>query len=150
MKILVSSCLLGENVRYDGTNNKISSKLFELILNNNEIFSFCPEVEGGLQTPRVPAEVVNTRVLTKEGIDVTNFFIKGAKQALALCKKEGITVALLKAKSPSCGNSKIYDGSFSSLLIKGSGITTKLLNQNGIKVFNEEELESLNKLLNHH
>lgn len=143
MKILISSCLLGENVRYDGTHNKIDSKLFESILNKHTIYSLCPEVEGGLNTPRNPAEIINDNVITTHNINVTNEFNLGALKALEVCKKENIRVALLKAKSPSCGNHLIYDGSFSNRLIDGMGITTQLLKKNGIEVFNENELEKL-------
>ena len=143
MNILVSSCLLGENVRYDGSNNKIDSKLFESVLKNHTIFSLCPEVEGGLFTPRKPSEIINKKVLTNDNEDVTQAFKLGAQKALSLCLEHNIHIALLKAKSPSCGNLKIYDGSFSKRLISGMGITSKLLSENGIKVFNEEELQEL-------
>lgn len=141
MNILISSCLLGQNVRYDGSNNKIDSKCFESILSDHTVFEFCPEMEGGLLIPRIPAEIVHNKVLTKHNQDVTHAFNLGAKKALELCIKENITVVLLKSKSPSCGNSFIYDGTFSKQLIKGMGITAKLLHCNGIKVFNEDELE---------
>lgn len=139
MNILISSCLLGENVRYDGNNNKIDS--IESILNSHTLFSFCPEVEGGLSTPRPPAEIQNQEVITIDNNNVTKAFIAGANKTLALCKENKIKIALLKAKSPSCGNIQIYDGSFTSKLINGQGITAKLLIENGIKVFNEQELK---------
>ena len=138
MNILVSSCLMGENVRYDGNNNKIDA--LQSILHPHTLFSFCPEVEGGLTTPRPPAEIKNQHVMTIDNENVTKAFINGAHKTLELCQTNQIKVALLKAKSPSCGNIQIYDGSFSSKLIKGQGITAKLLIQNGIKVFNEQEL----------
>lgn len=141
MNILISACLLGENVRYDASNNKIDSTLFESVLSSHTLFSFCPEVEGGLLTPRNPAEILNNKVFTNQNDDVTSAFELGAQKALDLCQKENIQVALLKAKSPSCGNEYIYDGTFSKQLISGMGITAKLLSQNGIKVFNEEQLE---------
>ncbi len=141
MKILVSSCLLGQNVRYDASSNKVDS--LDVILQNHEVFAFCPEIEGGLLTPRDPAEIKGTKVLSKNGLDLTKEFEKGALNALHLCKKNNISLALLKAKSPSCGNIKIYDGNFTNTLINGSGICAKLLIQNGIKVFNELELELL-------
>ena len=151
MKLLISACLLGEDVRYDGSNNKIDSELFESILKQHTIYSFCPEVEGGLNTPRPPAEIQkNNSVMTKEGEDVTQAFITGANKALKLCKEHKITLALLKAKSPSCGNIKIYDGCFNSTLKDGMGFTAKVLTDNDIKVFNETQLEELNEFLNHH
>lgn len=160
MKILVSSCLLGEDVRYDGNNSSIAfdpkfpfslKELFMDILCENEIYSFCPEVAGGLPIPRISAEIVKNDkpfiVKNQEGLDVTINFLLGAKKALDICKEENIKVALLKSKSPSCGNKEIYDGTFSSNLINGQGLTAKLLEENGIEVFNENELKELNKFI---
>lgn len=159
MKVLVSSCLLGEDVRYDGGNSSIAmgsfsfsqKEIFMDILCNNEIYSFCPEVSGGLGTPRLAAELVSAskpfKVETSDEKDVTIPFLIGAKNALDLCKEEGIKVALLKSKSPSCGNLNIYDGSFSNTLIEGQGLTAKLLEENEIKVFNETQLEDLMKII---
>ncbi len=160
MKILVSSCLLGEDVRYDGGNSSIAynpsfpfsqKELFMDILCENDIYSFCPEVSGGLGIPRVPAEIVSEekpfKVLNKEGKDVTINFLLGAKNTLELCQKEGIEVALLKAKSPSCGNENIYDGSFKGVLKEGQGLSAKLLAQNDIKIFNENQLKQLDKYI---
>ncbi len=160
MKILVSSCLLGENVRYNGfnslitQNNKLSlsnKDLFKKLLKEHEIISFCPEISGGLSTPREAVERnKNGKFLTKTGFDNTKEFLKGAKDCLALCQKEGIKIALLKAKSPSCGNEKVYDGTFTNTLINGSGICAKTLLQNGIKVFNETQIQQLYKYINSH
>ena len=160
MKILISSCLLGEDVRYDGDNSSITHKssftfkekeLFMDILCENEIYSFCPEVSGGLPIPRNPAEIVSRTkpfiVQTAEEVDVTINFLIGAKNALDLCKEEGITLALLKSKSPSCGNKEIYDGTFSENTIEGQGLTAKLLIENGISIFNEKELFELNRFI---
>ncbi len=160
MKILVSSCLLGEDVRYDGGNSSVAynpkfpfsiKELFMDILCENEIYSFCPEVSGGLSTPREAAEITSKKkpfkVETKGGKDVTINFLLGAKNALDLCKQEDIKVALLKAKSPSCGNDEIYDGTFSGNLIKEQGLSTKLLAQNEITIFNENEIKQLEKFI---
>jgi uncharacterized protein YbbK (DUF523 family) len=160
MKILVSSCLLGEDVKYDGGNNSIAlnpkvsfslKELFMDILCENEIYSFCPEVSGGLKTPRTPAEIVKRDkpfiVQTQNGEDVTINFLLGAKKALDLCIEEDIKVALLKANSPSCGNIKTYDGTFTNTLIESQGLSAKLLKENGITVFNEEELKELSKFI---
>ena len=158
MKILVSSCLLGEDVKYDGTNSSIASnpkdslkELFMDILCDNEIYSFCPEVAGGLGVPRIPAEIVKKDkpfiVQNQNGEDVTINFLLGAKKALDLCKEENIKVALMKANSPSCGNIKTYDGTFTKNLIEASGLTAKLLKENGIEVFNENELKELLKFI---
>ncbi len=142
MKILISSCLLGEPVRYDGNHNILSVDVLKELKTEHQLFSFCPEVEGGLDTPRVPAEILKDKVINQSGEDVTQQFEQGANKALALCQKENIKVALLKAKSPSCGSNKIYDGTFSKVLVNENGITAKKLLDNGIAVFNEEELEN--------
>jgi len=160
MKILISACLLGEDVRYDGENSSIAhgssftfsqKELFMDILCENEIYSFCPEVSGGLPIPREPAELISRTkpfiVQNKDKTDVTISFLIGAKNALELCQSEDIKVALLKSKSPSCGNEKIYDGTFSKNLIEGQGLTAKLLIENGVVVFNEKQLEKLKKFL---
>ena len=160
MKILVSSCLLGEDVRYDGNNSSIAlnpkfsfslKELFMDILCENEIYSFCPEVAGGLPIPRIPAEIIKQDkpflVQNENGEDVTINFLLGAKKALDLCKEENIKVALLKSKSPSCGNNEIYDGTFSKTLVNSQGLTAKLLKENGIEVFNEKELKELEKFI---
>ncbi len=160
MKILVSSCLLGEDVKYDGTNSSIASnpkvsfslkELFMDILCDNEIYSFCPEVAGGLGVPRIPAEIIKRDkpfiVQNQNGEDVTINFLLGAKKALDLCKEENIKVALMKANSPSRGNIKTYDGTFTKNLIEASGLTAKLLKENGIEVFNENELKELLKFI---
>ena len=156
MKILISSCLLGEDVRYDGNNSSVAfnpnisfslKELFMDILCDNEIYSFCPEVAGGLGVPRIPAEIVKNDkpfiVQNKEGADVTINFLVGAKKALDICTQDDIKVALLKANSPSCGNINIYDGTFSNNLIEGQGLTARLLKENGVEVFNETQLKDL-------
>ena len=156
MKILISSCLLGEDVRYDGNNSSVAfnpnisfslKELFMDILCENEIYSFCPEVAGGLGVPRIPSEIVKTDkpfiVQNAEGADVTINFLVGAKKALDVCTQEDIKVALLKANSPSCGNINIYDGTFSNNLIEGQGLTARLLKENGVEVFNETQLKDL-------
>lgn len=145
-KLLISSCLLGENVRYDGKIKKCMDPLFYEIIKSSQVFPICPEVDGGLPTPRAPSEIVSLnplKIVNNKGEDVTFFFENGAKKALQICKKNKIKVAILKSKSPSCSNSLIYDGTFSGNLIKGEGITAKLLRENNIKVFNENELEAL-------
>lgn len=160
MKILISSCLLGEDVRYDGNNSSIAfdpkfsfslKELFMDILCENEIYSFCPEVAGGLGIPRIPAEIIKNNkpfiVKNQDGTDVTMNFLLGAKKALDICVEENIKVALLKANSPSCGNIRIYDGTFTNQLVDGQGLTARLLSENGIEVFNETQLKDLKKFI---
>ena len=160
MKILVSSCLLGEDTRYDGANSSVAmnpkfkfsqKELFMDIMCENEIFSVCPEVAGGLGIPRSKAELVSQnkpfKVLDFEQNDVTINFLLGAKKALDICLENNIKVALFKSKSPSCGNNTIYDGTFSENLVEGKGLSARLLEENGIKVFNEYELEELKKFI---
>ena len=160
MKILVSSCLLGEDTRYDGLNSSVAmnpkfkfsqKELFMDIMCENEIFSICPEVAGGLGIPRNKAEIVSQnkpfKVLDLEQNDVTINFLLGAKKALDICLENNIKVALFKSKSPSCGNTAIYDGTFSENLVEGKGLSARLLEENGIKVFNEHELEELKKFI---
>ena len=122
------------------------------ILCEHSIYSFCPEVSGGLSTPREAAEIISSNkpfnIQTKTGENVTINFLVGAKNALDLCKEENITVALLKSKSPSCANDGIYDGTFGGKIVPGVGITTKLLEENGVKVFNENQINELTKYLN--
>jgi uncharacterized protein YbbK (DUF523 family) len=131
-KILVSACLLGTNCKYSGGNN-YSEEVMEY-LKDYEIIPICPEQLGGLPTPRPASEIIGDKVINNEGTDVTSNYQKGAEEALKIAKLLGIKKALLKAKSPSCGNGKIYDGTFSGALIDGDGITTKLLKENNIEV----------------
>lgn len=139
MKILVSACLLGENCRYDGGNNLIEK--IKRLEEKHEIYPFCPEVEGGAPIPRIPCEIVNHRVVDKEGNDLTDLFMRGAESTLRLVQKERIEAAILKQRSPSCGYGKIYDGSFSGNIIIGNGITADLLAKKGVKIFTEEDFQ---------
>lgn len=131
-KILVSSCLLGLNCRYDGGNNY--SKEVEEFLKNYEIIPICPEIMGGLPTPRTPSERQADRVINKEGKDVTEQYEKGARECLFLAQKYDVKKALLKLRSPSCGSKEIYDGTFSHTIIEGDGVTAELFKKNGIEV----------------
>lgn len=139
-KILISSCLLGQAVRYDGGHNLRQDEWMLRWQREGRIVAFCPECAGGLPTPRPAAERVGDLVLTAQGEDVTAAFRLGAQKALTLVQEQGIKVAILKARSPSCGNQQIYDGSFSKRLIAGQGITAELLQAAGVSVFNETEL----------
>lgn len=148
-KILVSRCLLGQPVRYDGG----AHGPFDLLQRwqaEGRVVALCPEVAGGLPTPRAPAEIAGGQgarvldgqlaVLTQEGEDVTAAFVEGAEQALKLVRQHGIRLALLKARSPSCGNRENYDGSFSGTKVAGEGVTAAALRRAGVQVFSEEEL----------
>lgn len=136
-KILVSACLLGLPCRYDGR-EKPSKEVINL-KEKYELVPFCPEIYGGLETPRTPSERVGDKVLMKNGRDVTENYRRGAEGALYLCKTLDIKKAVLKERSPSCGNGKIYDGSFSGRLKDGDGVTAELLKKNGIEVYGESE-----------
>ncbi|MCL2525723.1 MAG: DUF523 domain-containing protein [Coriobacteriia bacterium] len=147
-KIIVSSCLLGKCCRYDGRDSLSPLLVEELDEMCEPYLDVCPEVLGGLSTPRSRAEIVGgcgkevlagtAKVLTQDGLDVTNAFVAGAMDVLRLCKKRGVRTAFLKAKSPSCGAGQIYDGSFTGTLRDGNGVTAELLIQNGIKVISVE------------
>ena len=142
-KILISACLVGDKTKYNGESNY--NPLIIDLLKKYELVPFCPEVEGGLKTPRLPSEIKKDKVINQEGKDVTKNYVKGAELALNICKYLDIKLAILKETSPSCGSNEIYDGTFSHKKIKGKGITTKLLEQNGIKVINETQIEELLK-----
>ena len=140
MNILVSACLLGMECRYDG-----SGHLLEELTKLKEIYHLipvCPEIFGGLQTPREPAEIQGDKVITKTGKDVTAQYQKGAEEIAKLAKFYNSTLAILKERSPSCGYGKIYDGTFTGTLIPGNGLTAELLNKQGIRIIGESEIIS--------
>ena len=151
VKVLVSACLMGERVRYDGAKVPYDSAILKSWKHDGMIVPFCPEVAGNLPVPRPPAEIIkgtgadvieeNTGVFNINGQDVTESFIRGAEKALAVARKMQITIALLKDGSPSCGKTSIYDGSFSKVRRPGNGVTTALLKKNGISVFSENEIQ---------
>ena len=140
-KILISACLIGDNCKYDGGNNL--NPHIEALLEKYELIPFCPEVEGGLPTPRNPSEIKGDRVVMDTQRDVTREFELGARKALMLCLFLKIKIAILKERSPSCGTHQVHDGSFSNKLIDGMGVTAKLLKDNGIKVYSEDEIKEL-------
>ncbi|MCF6764731.1 DUF523 domain-containing protein [Thiotrichales bacterium 19S3-7] len=146
-KLLISSCLMGNKVRYDGSGQLIDQ--LEQLKKQFELIVICPEVAGGMSTPRAAAEIVLDLndglpiVKDCQGEDVTEFYLKGAKKALALCQKHHIRYALLKERSPSCGSRYIYDGHFKGKIINGDGITARLLKEHGIKVYSEETIDEL-------
>ena len=152
-RLLVSACLLGQPVRYDGQAKAMASADWETLRQRFEIVPACPECLGGLPTPRPPAEISQgdgaavllgrARVQTRQGRDVSQAFIDGARHALAIARQQNCQAALLKANSPSCGNRQIYDGSFSAALTDGQGVTASLLEQHGIRVWNETQVGDL-------
>lgn len=143
--ILVSACLVGLNCKYNVGNN-FNQKIFDLVKKGEAIF-VCPEQLGGLNTPRVPSEIKSIDgkrcAISKDGRDVTKEYEKGALETLRLMKKLGINKAILKSNSPSCGCGIIYDGTFTGTKIKGNGITTQILLDNGIEVITEQELKEM-------
>ena len=141
MKILVSACLLGVRCRYDGQSKPHEGVLS--LMRQHTLIPVCPEVMGGLATPRVPAERAGESVLTQEGGDVTEQYRRGAEEALRLAELYGCKAALLKERSPSCGSGAIYDGSFRHILTAGDGVTAELLKAHGIAVSGESAWQQL-------
>lgn len=139
--ILVSSCLLGCACRYKGDDCKNERIL--ALAKEHVLLGVCPEQMGGLETPRVPSEIVGDKVMSNAGRDVTAEYRKGAEAALYLAQLNRADFAILKAKSPSCGKGLIYDGTFSGSKVPGNGVTAALLLENGIPVYTEEELDRL-------
>ena len=141
MKLMVSACLLGTCCRYDG--GGYDPMIFQNRLKKCTLVPVCPEQLGGLPTPRPPSEIRDGRVITRDGRDVTQAFLRGAQEAARLAQACGCGCALLKERSPSCGSSVIYDGSFTGKRIPGEGVTAELLRCSGIAVFSENQLEEL-------
>jgi len=141
MRLLVSACLLGLACRYDGCANE--NETVTALDSGHVLIPFCPEIYGGLPTPREPAEIRNGRVVTRSGQDVTAFYEKGAAEALRLAKKLGCRCAVLQDRSPSCGCGIIHDGTFGGGLTEGDGVTAALLAQNGIRVVPASQADTL-------
>ena len=149
--IIVSACLLGENCKYSGGNNKSENVI--KYLEDKEYILVCPEQLGGLSTPRNPSEIITygnkdgnvvlsgcTKVLSNKGIDVTKNFIQGAEETLKIAKEHNAKTAILKAGSPSCGYKKIYDGTFLGNKIQGMGVTAAILNKENIALLDEDDI----------
>ncbi len=146
--ILVSACLAGRACRFDGSDEK-DDRLARLVASGRAVL-VCPEEDGGLATPRPPAEIVGgdgndvldgrARVVTREGVDVTDAYLEGAHAALEAARRAGARTVVLKARSPACGRGCVYDGSFTRRLRPGDGVTAALLRRNGIEVVTDEEL----------
>ena len=142
MNILVSHCFLGDPCRYDGA-SRLDRQIIELHRAGHNLIPVCPELLGGLDVPRSPAELQpDGRVLTQDGQDVTEEYLTGARRVLEIAQENGCTVAILKARSPSCGSGEIYDGTFTRTLTRGWGLAARLLEQAGIGVMDEEHLQA--------
>ena len=136
---MVSACLLGENCKYSGGNNRDERVL--AFLKGHEVIPVCPEVMGGLPTPRPPAEIVHGEVINREGVSVDDEYRLGAKVALDIAMREKIDLAILQSRSPSCGVKQIYDGTFTGTKIPGHGIFAGQLMAHGFAVLDREEVE---------
>ncbi len=157
-KILVSACLLGKPVRYNGRDKAVNNDLLSVWQKEGRVLGFCPEIEAGLPVPRPPAEIAKggraeevlagrAQVIEDNGRDVSDAFLDGARKALAAAQGHGCRFALLTDGSPSCGSSFVYDGSFSGNRRAGVGVVTALLRQNGIEVFSEDQIGELARRL---
>lgn len=150
-KILVSSCLLGNKVRHDGSAKPVAHQIWEKWQGEGRLVPLCPEFGAGFPVPRPAAEIIggggqavlenHARVVEDTGQNRTDLFIKGAELALAIAQKQGLRLAILTDGSPSCGSSYIYDGTFSGARKTGEGVVTALLRQNGLQVFGDEQIE---------
>ena len=137
-RYLISACLCGHNCRYDG--GHFDFPALRRLVDEGKAIPFCPECAGGLSTPRKPCEIVGQRVLTADGTDCTAQYAQGALLALQVCQQHGLTAAILKESSPSCGVNRIYDGTHTGNKIPGQGITAALLQQHGIRLYTEKQL----------
>jgi uncharacterized protein YbbK (DUF523 family) len=156
-RVLVSACLLGEKVRYHGGDAALRHPILDRWIAEGRVVAFCPEMAGGLPTPRPPAEIQGGEaadvlnhvafVRRKDGTDVTDAFTRGADAAVALVRELGIQVAILKEGSPSCGTHRVNDGSFTGRKVEGSGITAASLSAAGVSVFSEDEIDAADALL---
>lgn len=144
---LISACLCGINCKYNGLNNY--NEICERLLKENKVIPICPEQLGGLSTPRMPCELQGTaneiiqgknKVINKDGIDVTEMFLKGANEVLKISKMLNVNKVIFKEGSPSCGVNFVYDGTFSGKKISGMGITSQLLNNAEIEIYSENDL----------
>jgi uncharacterized protein YbbK (DUF523 family) len=157
LRILVSSCLLGERVRYHGGDARLESSLLDDWVAEGRVIAFCPELAGGLGVPRPPAEIRGggglavlenrARVVADDGADVTAEFVAGAQGALAAARSGEAVLAILVDGSPSCGSREIYDGTFTGRRIEGQGVTASLLEREGLPVFAPDRLDEAAKYL---
>jgi uncharacterized protein YbbK (DUF523 family) len=156
--VLVSACLLGEKIRYDGSDKRCDDPILQRWLQEGRVVPVCPEVVGGLPTPRASAEIAEGagglevlrqvgKVMDATGRDVSEQFKQGAGQALQLARSKGIRIAVLKEGSPSCGSGYTYDGSFTGKKVDQPGVTTARLREAGVRVFSEAQLRQADELL---
>ena len=141
MNVLISSCLLGISCRYNGTGILIDN--LDKLKEKHKLIPVCPEIYGGMSTPREPSEIKDGRVVTISGEDVSEFFERGAQEVLKFAKLFDCRYAILKERSPSCGYGEIYDGTFSQKTIDGNGILAELLTQNGLTVIGESQINTI-------
>ncbi len=139
--LLISACLLGIPCRYDG--KSVRAVDVGALREKYNLIPVCPEIYGGLSTPRTPSERQGEKTVMKDGKDVTENYLRGAKIAYDMCIEFDCKKALLKERSPSCGKGRIYDGTFSGTLTEGNGVTVEYLSERGIEVFGESEIEKL-------
>ncbi|RPH41916.1 MAG: DUF523 domain-containing protein [Desulfobulbaceae bacterium] len=150
MQILVSACLVGRKVRYNGLSIVLQSVWLDELRQAKKVYAFCPEIAGGLSVPRPCAEITGgngrdvldgrATVVDTEGRYLTDIFLLGARKTLEICREKSIFVAILTEGSPSCGSNLQYDGTFSGKKIRGCGVTAALLAENGIRVFSQHQL----------
>jgi uncharacterized protein YbbK (DUF523 family) len=156
-RILVSSCLIGLKVRYNASDAEVHHRIWTRWQQEGRLFSLCPELTAGFAVPRPPAEIVggegqdvlagHARILEDTGANVTKLFVTGAQKALEFARKHNLHLAILTDGSPSCGSSYIYDGTFQGETREGKGVVTTLLEQNGIRVFSDHQLEAADAYL---
>lgn len=147
-KILVSECLYGGRiVRYDGKDKSETNPIFLRWKEEGRLVPVCPEVFGGLPTPRPDSQRKGNKVVNREGVNVTAEYVKGAEEALRLARENDVAFCIMKEKSPSCGSKIIYDGSFTGKKIPGQGLTVERLRNAGFQVFSEEDLNEAEEYL---
>ena len=141
--VLISACLLGVDCKYNGSNNKLDDEIIHSLKEKYNLIPVCPEIMGGMPTPRNPVEITDGKVFDNDGVEFTKEFEKGSEEVVKLAKLYDTTIAILKENSPSCGSNYIYDGTFNHQKIKGMGIVAHKLSKENIKLFSEENVKIL-------
>ena len=141
--VLISACLLGVDCKYNGSNNKLDDEIIHSLKEKYNLIPVCPEIMGGMPTPRNPIEIKDGKVFDYDGVEFTKEFEKGSEEVVKLAKLYDATIAILKENSPSCGSNYIYDGTFNHQKIKGMGIAAHKLSKENIKLFSEENVKIL-------